>query len=240
MAGSALRRLMAEYKQLTLNPPEGIIAGPIDEENFFEWEALITGQLKINQNSRVWLMFFSIHTARTSRNSFRRRCVPRLAPLSHRLSAVGSPHAIHMQNVSSQHLCGRKSLHFHSARAWRWSAWVRKSDRTVESRAECRKSFAVRFESVCRAERWKRGQCGCGENVSRKQTRIRSPRLGIRQSQSGSLIFVSNYHQSSVFFSHHHASTHTSGRQKLTVVHWLNLHPLWPVCLSACCSYNVR
>jgi len=43
MAGSALKRLMAEYKQLTLNPPEGIIAGPIDEENFFEWEALIMG-----------------------------------------------------------------------------------------------------------------------------------------------------------------------------------------------------
>jgi len=43
MAGAALRRLMAEYKQLTLNPPEGILAGPVDEENFFEWEALITG-----------------------------------------------------------------------------------------------------------------------------------------------------------------------------------------------------
>ncbi|CAO1419398.1 unnamed protein product [Diamesa hyperborea] len=43
MAGSALRRLMAEYKQLTLNPPEGIIAGPTNEENFFEWDALITG-----------------------------------------------------------------------------------------------------------------------------------------------------------------------------------------------------
>lgn len=43
MAGSALRRLMAEYKQLTLNPPEGIIAGPINEDNFFEWEALIVG-----------------------------------------------------------------------------------------------------------------------------------------------------------------------------------------------------
>ena len=64
MAGSALRRLMAEYKrkylhcnldiiayfsyllmlfhqELTLNPPEGIVAGPISEENFFEWEALI-------------------------------------------------------------------------------------------------------------------------------------------------------------------------------------------------------
>lgn len=47
MAGSSLRRLMAEYKQLTLNPPEGIIAGPIDEENFFEWEALITGNFFI-------------------------------------------------------------------------------------------------------------------------------------------------------------------------------------------------
>ncbi|XP_074643354.1 ubiquitin-conjugating enzyme E2 G2-like isoform X2 [Tubulanus polymorphus] len=43
MAGSALKRLMAEYKQLTLNPPEGIVAGPLTEENFFEWEAYITG-----------------------------------------------------------------------------------------------------------------------------------------------------------------------------------------------------
>ncbi|KAM8934119.1 ubiquitin-conjugating enzyme E2 G2 [Pelodytes ibericus] len=29
--------------ELTLNPPEGIVAGPINEENFFEWEALIMG-----------------------------------------------------------------------------------------------------------------------------------------------------------------------------------------------------
>jgi ubiquitin-conjugating enzyme E2 G2 len=42
MAGSALRRLMAEYKQLAQNPPEGIVAGPVNEENFFEWESLIT------------------------------------------------------------------------------------------------------------------------------------------------------------------------------------------------------
>ncbi|XP_047702818.1 ubiquitin-conjugating enzyme E2 G2 isoform X1 [Prionailurus viverrinus] len=31
------------YTQLTLNPPEGIVAGPMNEENFFEWEALIMG-----------------------------------------------------------------------------------------------------------------------------------------------------------------------------------------------------
>ncbi|KAK4467760.1 hypothetical protein MN116_008690 [Schistosoma mekongi] len=43
MAGCALKRLMAEYKQLTINPPEGIVAGPVDERNFLEWEALIAG-----------------------------------------------------------------------------------------------------------------------------------------------------------------------------------------------------
>lgn len=33
-----LRSLLAE---LTLDPPEGIVAGPVSEDNFFEWEALI-------------------------------------------------------------------------------------------------------------------------------------------------------------------------------------------------------
>ncbi|XP_036244534.1 ubiquitin-conjugating enzyme E2 G2 isoform X1 [Molothrus ater] len=32
-----------ETDELTLNPPEGIVAGPMNEENFFEWEALIMG-----------------------------------------------------------------------------------------------------------------------------------------------------------------------------------------------------
>jgi ubiquitin-conjugating enzyme E2 G2 len=39
----AIKRLMSEYKELTVNPPEGLHAGPIDESNYFEWEALITG-----------------------------------------------------------------------------------------------------------------------------------------------------------------------------------------------------
>ncbi|KOB77234.1 Courtless, partial [Operophtera brumata] len=34
--------LLFVFSELTINPPEGIIAGPINEENFFEWEALIT------------------------------------------------------------------------------------------------------------------------------------------------------------------------------------------------------
>jgi hypothetical protein len=27
--------------ELTVNPPEGITVGPLDEDNFFEWEALV-------------------------------------------------------------------------------------------------------------------------------------------------------------------------------------------------------
>lgn len=38
---TALKRLMTEYKELALNPPEGITAGPVSEDNFFVWEALI-------------------------------------------------------------------------------------------------------------------------------------------------------------------------------------------------------
>ncbi|KAF9933899.1 Ubiquitin-conjugating enzyme E2 7 [Linnemannia zychae] len=43
MGPTALRRLMTEYRELTLHAPEGITAGPTSEENFFEWEALIEG-----------------------------------------------------------------------------------------------------------------------------------------------------------------------------------------------------
>ncbi|KAL1915245.1 uncharacterized protein VTP21DRAFT_7521 [Calcarisporiella thermophila] len=43
MGSTALKRLMTEYKELTVNAPEGIVAGPVTEENFFEWEALIAG-----------------------------------------------------------------------------------------------------------------------------------------------------------------------------------------------------
>ncbi|KAL6092144.1 hypothetical protein STEG23_004803 [Scotinomys teguina] len=38
-----LRPEAFQSKKLTLNPPEGIVAGPMNEENFFEWEALIMG-----------------------------------------------------------------------------------------------------------------------------------------------------------------------------------------------------
>jgi ubiquitin-conjugating enzyme E2 G2 len=40
---TAHRRLFQEYRALTNNPPEGITAGPISEDDLLYWEALIHG-----------------------------------------------------------------------------------------------------------------------------------------------------------------------------------------------------
>ncbi|KAI9765505.1 MAG: Ubiquitin-conjugating enzyme E2 7 [Geoglossum simile] len=42
-SATASRRLMHEYRALTIDSPDGITAGPIDEDNVFEWEAMIQG-----------------------------------------------------------------------------------------------------------------------------------------------------------------------------------------------------
>lgn len=39
----ASKRLFQEYKHLTQDPPEGITAGPVSEDDLFVWEALIEG-----------------------------------------------------------------------------------------------------------------------------------------------------------------------------------------------------
>lgn len=41
--GVASKRLFSEYKALLTNPPDGITAGPVSEDDLFVWEALIQG-----------------------------------------------------------------------------------------------------------------------------------------------------------------------------------------------------
>jgi hypothetical protein len=43
MASSASKRLFKEYRMLSNDPPEGITAGPVSEDDMFVWEALIQG-----------------------------------------------------------------------------------------------------------------------------------------------------------------------------------------------------
>jgi hypothetical protein len=40
---TAQRRLLQEYRDLTNNPPDGITAGPVSEDDLLYWEALIQG-----------------------------------------------------------------------------------------------------------------------------------------------------------------------------------------------------
>ena len=40
---TAHRRLLQEYRSLTNNPPDGIMAGPVSEEDLLVWECLIQG-----------------------------------------------------------------------------------------------------------------------------------------------------------------------------------------------------
>lgn len=43
MTSSASKRLFKEYRALSNDPPEGITAGPVSEDDMFVWEALIQG-----------------------------------------------------------------------------------------------------------------------------------------------------------------------------------------------------
>lgn len=43
MNSVASKRLFQEYKHLTTDPPEGITAGPVNEDDLFVWEAMILG-----------------------------------------------------------------------------------------------------------------------------------------------------------------------------------------------------
>lgn len=43
MNSVASKRLFQEYKHLTTDPPEGITAGPVTEDDLFVWEAMIQG-----------------------------------------------------------------------------------------------------------------------------------------------------------------------------------------------------
>lgn len=43
MSSIAIKRLMTEYREILKNPVEGITAGPISEDNYLAWEAMIAG-----------------------------------------------------------------------------------------------------------------------------------------------------------------------------------------------------
>ena len=43
---TSLKRLAKELKNLRKDPPEGVSAGPINDDNFYAWEAIIIGPVE--------------------------------------------------------------------------------------------------------------------------------------------------------------------------------------------------
>jgi ubiquitin-conjugating enzyme E2 G2 len=39
----ALKRLAWEFEEIIKNPIEGVCAGPVSEDNLFQWEAIVRG-----------------------------------------------------------------------------------------------------------------------------------------------------------------------------------------------------
>ena len=151
MGTSALRRLVAEYKQILKNSPDGIIAGPIKEENYFEWEAAITGPEGTVFEDGVFVArlgkkmpnFLLIH--------------PENPPLfscsfSSRLPFESAKHAIYFKDFSSKHLRRWPRLHFNFTPSGRRSFGIRKKLRKMVASSKCGENPALSHVSHCRAQ----------------------------------------------------------------------------------------
>ena len=73
------KRLMTEYRELSINPPEGITAGPVSESNWFLWEAMIQGPS----------VSFSLVLRNQCRNAFLKVLIWRLFPLDFQVFELG-------------------------------------------------------------------------------------------------------------------------------------------------------
>ena len=94
---TAQRRLMSEYKSLIQDTPEGISAGPIDEDNFFEWECLIQGPEDTPYDGGLFAATLSF---------------PAYYPRAYRKMKS------HKQYLPSQHLQRRYCVHLDFASTW--------------------------------------------------------------------------------------------------------------------------
>ena len=94
----AARRLLGEYKQITENPPEGLTAGPIDEENLFEWGMLGAGARQ--HAVRGWVLSCTL-------------------VVSKRLPDESAKDEIHDSHLAPKHTFGRQGVHFNTACAGR-------------------------------------------------------------------------------------------------------------------------
>lgn len=157
MANVALRRLMSEYRQLTVCPPEGIVAGPPDEENFFLWEVRYLLELVIfliATNPLIFFFFFFLtgRPSRTRGDRLRGRRLQRNAHLPARLPAAAAGDALHLGHVPPEHLPRWNRLREHSPSARRGRLRLRGPHRPLVADEDRREGSSLGGAPSRRAE----------------------------------------------------------------------------------------
>ena len=120
MGTSALRRLVAEYKQILKNSPDGIIAGPgkillciyvIWFLTFWRWKKIFCSQRR-----KLFWMGGCDYWSR--RNSFWRWSIRCSFNVSTRLSVKSANNEVYIKNFPSEHLSRWPSMHFNITSSW--------------------------------------------------------------------------------------------------------------------------
>lgn len=140
MSSVAARRLLKEYRQLVDEAPEGISAGPVDEDNLFEWECLIQGPDDTPFEGGLFpatLTFPKVFLLPPL------PFPPPILPLKKQagLPTLPAKNALHVRDVPSKHLQGRHGMHQYLTPAGGRPEPVREREREVESDTERGEDF---------------------------------------------------------------------------------------------------
>ena len=144
MAGSALKRLMAEYRQLCKNPSEGIVAGPKVEENFFEWECLIMGPSDTPFEYGVFpasLSFPKDYPIGNLKKSFSQVDIILFVIYLNVWYESPKNEVSHDTPDASEYLRRWTCMYQYSSPAWCRPAWLRERRRTLVACPERRENF---------------------------------------------------------------------------------------------------
>jgi ubiquitin-conjugating enzyme E2 G2 len=108
----ASKRLFQEYKDLLTSPPDGIAAGPVNEDDLFKWEAHIEGPQGTPFEGGVFpaeLKFPKDYPLNPPKMKF-------LTEIWHPNGKFVLCCSLTLADASSLHQ--RRSLHIHTAPAW--------------------------------------------------------------------------------------------------------------------------
>jgi len=180
MSNPAAKRLFKEYKSLSSDPPEGITAGPVTEDDMFLWEALIQGPEGTPFEGGVFpaeLKFPKDYPL----------APPKMKFLTDMWHPNGTCNQLHTQDLTKRgtrhkemRACADnasvqqwRSMHIDPAPARRRPTPVRASVRAVVADSERGEDPHQRDEHAGRAERRESCKYRCSEDVEEQEGRVR-------------------------------------------------------------------